>query len=370
MTPAMGDVLLGVLSRDVPGAPGVRFVDPPILQPAGLLADLIGEELTRRAWFTSDAQGPDMVLRPDVTVPAARDHLAGAKAGKPERLVYQGIVFRQQAAASTREREFVQVGLEDYCALDEVTADRRIVRAASAAMDEAGAGHATFRFGDLALFQSFLLGLGIDPSVARGLVGAGAKPGGVDAAIRRASAETEPPSAFVRTIASLDRAEALALVDDRIQSSGLLLAGRSCEEVLERLLSQGTRGDSRQLDPRQADAVAAYCQIKGPAIAALDDVMRLAEQHGVDLSAARERWSGLLDEAKGRPTIFAAGLSRALEYYDGIVFEIEDATLGERSILGGGGRMNSLLSRLSRGAVDAPAVGLALRPQRISEVAK
>ena len=60
-----------------------RFIDagyvraaPAILQPAEPFLDLSGEDIRRRMYLTTDAEGRELCLRPDITIPLARDYLA------------------------------------------------------------------------------------------------------------------------------------------------------------------------------------------------------------------------------------------------------------------------------------------------------
>jgi ATP phosphoribosyltransferase regulatory subunit len=68
----------------------------------------------------------------------------------------------------------------------------------------------------------------------------------------------------------------------------------------------------------------------------------------------------LLPAAVRERVIFDLGLTRALGYYTGAVFEVYDAALG--APLGGGGRYDELLGRFGR---DLPAAGWALNVERL-----
>jgi ATP phosphoribosyltransferase regulatory subunit len=70
--------------------------------------------------------------------------------------------------------------------------------------------------------------------------------------------------------------------------------------------------------------------------------------------------TALLPEAVRERVIFDLGLTRALGYYTGAVFEVYDAALG--APLGGGGRYDELLGRFGR---DLPAAGWALNVERL-----
>ena len=55
---------------------GYGFVEPPIVQDAGVFVELAGEDLRRRLFLTSAADGRELALRPDYTIPVCLRHLA------------------------------------------------------------------------------------------------------------------------------------------------------------------------------------------------------------------------------------------------------------------------------------------------------
>src|SRR5580698_9082222 len=84
---------------------GYAQVDPPVLQPAEPFLDLSGEDIRRRMFLTSDPDGGELCLRPDLTIPVSRDYLASPEAGKPAAFCYLGAVFRHRDNGAA---EFVQ----------------------------------------------------------------------------------------------------------------------------------------------------------------------------------------------------------------------------------------------------------------------
>src|SRR5687767_5873461 len=82
-------------------------VQPAILQPAEPFLDLSGEDIRKSLYLTTDASGEELCLRPDLTIPVARDYLASAAAGRPAGFCYLGPVFRYR---TDRPSEFVQAG--------------------------------------------------------------------------------------------------------------------------------------------------------------------------------------------------------------------------------------------------------------------
>src|SRR5437667_6216998 len=99
---------------------GYARVAPAILQPAEPFLDLSGEDIRRRMFLTTDPQGREMCLRPDLTIPVSRAYLQSAAAGKPAGFCYLGAVFRHRPGASA---EFLQLGIESFGRRDKAAAD-------------------------------------------------------------------------------------------------------------------------------------------------------------------------------------------------------------------------------------------------------
>ncbi len=82
---ARADALVGAYERA-----GYRRVVPPILQPAEPFLDLSGEDIRRSMYLTADAEGRELCLRPDLTIPVSCDYLASPGAGSPQGFCYLG----------------------------------------------------------------------------------------------------------------------------------------------------------------------------------------------------------------------------------------------------------------------------------------
>src|SRR5947208_2834583 len=62
---------------------GYVRAEPAILQPAEPFLDLSGEDIRKSLYLTTDLSGEELCLRPDLTIPVARDYLASGRAGQP-----------------------------------------------------------------------------------------------------------------------------------------------------------------------------------------------------------------------------------------------------------------------------------------------
>ena len=80
--------------RAVFEAKGAEVFEADILQPAGALLDLYGEDIRARAFVTHDPLRGEMMLRPDFTVPLVQRHMDQGRG--QGRYTYAGEVFRRQ----------------------------------------------------------------------------------------------------------------------------------------------------------------------------------------------------------------------------------------------------------------------------------
>src|SRR6187200_3237402 len=103
---------------------GYVRVAPAILQPAEPFLDLSGEDIRKRMYLTTDTHGRELCLRPDLTIPVARDYLASPAAGKPQGFCYLGPVFRDRGGDSG---DFIQAGIESFGRTDIAAADAEMI---------------------------------------------------------------------------------------------------------------------------------------------------------------------------------------------------------------------------------------------------
>ena len=138
---------------------GYEPVAPAVIQPAGLFLDVVGESLRARTYVFTDPDGEELCLRPDLTVPTCRLHLARFPKGDvPARYCYSGSAFRYQPAGadSAHPREFRQAGIESFAAADREQDDAVVVATIADALRDAGLARLQLRIGDLGLLNALL----------------------------------------------------------------------------------------------------------------------------------------------------------------------------------------------------------------------
>ena len=357
---------------------GYEQVAPSVIQPAGVFLDQIGEQIRGRTYVFTDLAGDELCLRPDLTVPVSRLYLERHPAADTEaRYCYNGPAFRFQPSGATRvhPREFRQAGIECFGVSDRDSADVEVVLLAVEAVRVAGLKDFSLRFGDIALFYALLDALELPqrwrlklshyfwrPSVFHALLAKLAK--------GERPQENGPVTALALKLGNEDPERAEQLVASYLDSESLPLAGnRSLSEITARLLDLGADLRSEPLRKEVATVIDYYLAISCPPREAADRVAMIAKGAGIDLGAALEATTRRFQRLEengidlGRAT-FATEFGRNLEYYTGVVFQIETEAERDAGQIAGGGRYDGLLAHVGAPR-DVPAVGSAIHTERL-----
>jgi ATP phosphoribosyltransferase regulatory subunit len=344
-----------------------EIVDAPILQPLGLLLELVGEAMRARLFVVQAEGGQETCLRPDFTVPVVRQHLdSGRSSG---RYFYEGKAFRASPEPG-RPDEFRQIGLErfDGGEAPALEADAEIAALAWRAAAAGGRQDLALWLGDVALFSAFVDGLGLAAPLAARVRRAAARPrllAGELARVDQAPAVREG-GRLADLLSGLSEAEAATVLEEMWALAGIApVGGRGPAEIAQRLIRRAEADRAPALSADQADRIRRFLAIEAAPAQAFGVIRELG---GAGLEAPLADWSRRLDllAAAGVPVEqarFSAALGHAFDYYDGLTFEIRSAALeGDRAVAVGG-RYDSLPARLG-GAAGSQAVGCMIRPWR------
>src|SRR5213080_3694908 len=146
---------------------GYARIDPPLLQAAEPFLDLSGEDIRKRMFLTTDPQGRELCLRPDLTIPVSRDYLASPEAGKPRGFCYLGPVFRHRGDGGG---EFLQAGIESFGRKDIAAVDGEMLALGVQATAHYGLAAPGIRMGDVALFCALVAALDLAPAWKRRMI--------------------------------------------------------------------------------------------------------------------------------------------------------------------------------------------------------
>src|SRR6516162_9775931 len=354
---------------------GYTPVSPAILQPAEPFFDLSGEDMRRHMYLVTDTAGREFCLRPDLTIPVARDYLASAAAPQPAGFCYLGPVFRDRGAASG---EFLQAGIESFGRADKAAADAEVLALGIAATAHYGLADPRIVMGDVALFAALIAALDLAPAWKRRLLKDFNRKATLARDLERLTLATRNGrSEYQGVLAALANANpkaAQALVTDLLSIAGKsAVGGRSIAEIADRFVEQAELGASNALPPETCDLIKRFLGVSGPPSDAAVALRALAAEAGVSLGPALDLFEGRagLLTARGVDASrieFATAFGRGVDYYTGFVFELHDPAGRIDGQLVAGGRYDGLLSRLGSPKPVA-AVGFAVWIERLAALA-
>ncbi len=353
---------------------GYIKAEPDILQPAEPFLDLSGEDIRKSLYLTTDPSGEELCLRPDLTIPVARDYLASSGAGQPVGFCYLGPVFRYRGG---RPSEFMQAGIESFGRADRAAADAEMLALALEATAAFGLTEVEIRTGDVALFNALIEALDLYPVWRRRLIKDFNRKVSLTEDIERLTLKTAPGrneyEGVLAALAGSDRKAALALVTDLMSIAGTTnVGGRTVAEIADRFLEQSTlKGGAL---PRDAlKTIKRFLAISGDPNEAVAQLRALAADARLELSAAIDQFEsrvGLMaargiDTAKTR---FSTSFGRGLDYYTGFEFELHGKGNGTEPLVAGG-RYDGLMTQLGS-AVPIPAVGFSIWVESLTQAGR
>src|SRR5438034_11719017 len=270
---------------------GYLHVEPAILQPAEPFLDLSGEDIRKSLYLTTDPTGEELCLRPDITIPVARDYLASSRAGQPVGFCYHGSVFRYRGGCPS---EFQQAGIESFGRQDRAAADAEMLALALEATAAFGLKDVEIRTGDVALFTALIDALNLYPVWRRRLIKDFNRKVSLTDDIERLTLAAAPGrneyEGVLAALAGSDRKAALALVTDLMSIAGTTnVGGRTVAEIADRFLEQSTlKGGAL---PRDALAIIKrFLAITDNPDASIAQLRALASDAKLDISAAIDQF--------------------------------------------------------------------------------
>jgi ATP phosphoribosyltransferase regulatory subunit len=352
---------------------GYTRVAPAILQPAEPFLDTSGEDIRRRMFLTTDPDGLELCLRPDLTIPVSRDYLA-SQSGAAAGFCCLGPVFRHRGEAPA---EFLQASIESFGRFDTAAADAELLALGLEATAHYGIVAPEIRMGDVGLFAALIAALDLSAPWKRRLIKdfnrAGSLAHDLDRLVSAATIERPEYQGVLAAMAGSDPKAAHALVTDLISIAGITaVGGRSVAEIADRFLEQAALGASSGLPRATRALIEQFLGIAGDPDEAADALRTLAAEHELDLGAALDLFesrTGFL-AAQGVEVArirFSTAFGRGLDYYTGFVFEVHDGEKRVERQLVAGGRYDGLLTRLGA-SEPIPAVGFAVWIDRLTQI--
>ena len=313
---------------------GYARVSPAILQPAEPFLDLAGEDMRRHMYLLADSAGHELCLRPDLTIPVARDYLASPAAatrGRPA----SAISARYSATvAAPGSGEFLQAGIESFGRTDTAAADAEALSLGLEATAHYGIDDPAILTGDVSLFSALIAALDLAPAWKRRLLKDFNRKATLAEDLQRlalAPVNGRPEhQGVLAALADANPKAAHALVTDLLSIAGIsAVGGRSIGEIADRFVEQAELGASTALPGETRALIERFLAVAGTPDDAVAALRALAEDAGISLDPALDLFesrTGFLAASGVDVTRirFETGFGRGVDYYTGFVFELHD----------------------------------------------
>ena len=326
-------------SSRITSAPAIARVAPAILQPAEPFLDLSGEDIRRRMFLTTDPDGSELCLRPDLTIPVSRDYLASAEAGEAAGFCYLGPVFRHRGEAPA---EFVQAGIESFGRRDTAAADAEMLALGLEATAHYGIAAPEIRMGDVGLFAALVARArsraGLEAAAGEGLQPRRQRSRTISTSSSAQAAHERPEyQGVLAALAGSDPKAAHALVTDLLSIAGINAVGGRTRRRDRGPLPR-TGGARRKLRPAARDARADRTVPRHRAAIRTRPPTRCARSRRKPSSTLPPRStcsraapaSSPRAASTSRASSFSTAFGRGLDYYTGFVFELHDPATARR----------------------------------------
>ena len=271
---------------------GFNRVQTPIFESLELFTAKSGEGVVSQLYAFEDKGGRPLTLRPELTAPVMRMVAEEMRMDtKPLRLSYFGQCYRYEEFKKGRYREFFQYGVELVGASGPL-AEAVVIALAIDMLDSCGLKNWQIRIGHVGILKDALTGLGLSDKIEQG-------------------------------------------ANEAAVASAMRFLDKGDDAGLARLFS------SNGIDPSFSEPLRQLSQLQGGAETLEPAREILSALEGVSLESLDELKITLdaVSSLAATPPSLAVDLTvaRGLDYYTGMVFEVQVEELGgEGQVLGGG----------------------------------
>jgi histidyl-tRNA synthetase len=296
-----------------------REVQTPVFEHLELFTAKSGDAIKQELYDFKDKAGRELALRPELTAAVMRlYHNELLMEPRPLKLWYFSNCFRYDRPQKGRYREFWQVGCE-IVGSDHPETHAELIALTLDLLRDAGVQETQVRIGHIAVLQGLLHAIGVPP----------------------ASEHERGP--LMRGIDKWDEKE----IRKQLQEAGV------SDEAAGRLIGLGEKAETAQLLEKTKEVLESGSG--GPEDAATKKALAA-------LKEVREALDLLATQHPDAPVRFDSMIARGLDYYTGLVFEVDAPRLGaEKQIAGGGGYDLSSVFDAER----VPTTGFALGFDRV-----
>lgn len=356
---------------------GYRPIEVPLIEHTELYLKKSGEDIVDKLYdFTY--RNRRLSLRPEITASVARAYVDNLQSFPlPIRLYYMGAAFRYERPQKGRYRQFTQIGIELIGAPDAM-ADTEAIALACRGIERVGLNNYRLVISHIGVLTKFLDNLHLETRLSSFLLAnlENLRKKGKEEIKNRlqeiyplGKTKNESVKKLTDLFQNMNEEEAKIAILDLLESMNIQLDGyRERDEIVTRLLNKMRRQDQTARLEKALEFMSQLGELRGEPTTVLKEAENLLYTYGIDCSILQHlrEISNLLESYNINPKsiIIDLGMSRGLQYYTGMIFEIYHGSQEEERQIGGGGRYDDLIAIIG-GQQKTPATGFSCGLERL-----
>ena len=354
---------------------GYTFCNPAMTIPADIVMNFMGEDVRNRLLFTSSPGGDELCLRPDFTLPLAISYINNEL--QSNKFVYDGYAFRFPSINEKTRYcpEFRQIGIENFGDKNKIDAEGDVISQAYEILSSFYDDHLEIKISDISMFYQLLDHLNIDTHLFnrfRRLYWRGLSATEIKDSIKKiinTRFDIKPRLDLIEEYKN-NNLSSIAFIQKLAGSDDLsVFSGRQPDDIVKRYIDKSELSNNNAINDTVIEQITEFLSIKGNISKITQLLDNFQKKYHIDFAEGIENLENRIKILRKNqiPTDmieFNATLSRKVEYYTGLVFEVRMKNKNKNEPIAIGGRYDKIFEQL--GSKDPiPAVGCSIYVDRL-----
>ena len=354
---------------------GYDFCNPNMTIPANIVMNFMGEDVRNRLLFTESPDGEDLCLRPDFTLPLALNYLN--KEVLADKFVYDGYAFRFPSNNENTRicPEFRQIGVEDFGSSEKIKTEVKIISQTYEILSKVCNFDIEINLSDISLFYQLLSHLKLDSYLSnkiKRLYWQGLNTNEIKKSLQKVINRKFDIEIDTEIIANYKKGKLTSsqFIKELTGDSDLsIYSNRSPDHIVSNFINKYNSNYVGELNIANLDIILEFLSLGGDLQSTLTKLQKFQDEYKINLSNGikdlEDRIESLVKYKVPLDIInLRATLSRKVEYYTGLIFEMSNKNSQTSNQVAIGGRYDKIFKEL--GSKDpVPAVGCSIYVERL-----
>ena len=354
---------------------GYTFYNPAMTIPADIVMNFMGEDVRNRLLFTSSPGGDELCLRPDFTLPLAISYINNEV--QANKFVYDGYAFRFPSINEKTRYcpEFRQIGIENFGDKSKIDVEGDVISQVCEILSSFYDDHLEIKISDIFMFYQLLNHLKIDAYLfnrVRRLYWRGLSANKINDSIKKimnTRFDAKPRLDLIDEYKN-NNLSSIALIQKLTGSDDLsIFSGRRPDDIVKNYIDKSELINGTMINDTAIEQITEFLSIKGDISRVVKLLDNFQKKYHIDFAEGIENLENRVKILKKNQIAkdiieFNATLSRKVEYYTGLIFEIRTKNENKNEPIAIGGRYDKIFEELGS-KKPIPAVGCSIYVDRL-----